>query len=644
MMQKRVFVALSTVLVAVACVGIPSRQSGAEDRPAAPYLLPEETLVYVRVADSRDLAARFQETAIGRMLQDEELKPLLKHLYGSAVDAFTEIEEQVGLSLPALLEIPQGEACLAIVASENGPPAVILLLEVGDKLRSANVLLDRGKEALLAQGATVTTETVGDTSLAIYEMQGRRQRRVVQCEREGVVILASDVDATKSLLSRWDAKQQADDKNTDDKNTDDNDADGKDADDPRSDDEKPKALVDNSKFMTIMSSCRRSDEEKPQLTWFVDPIELARAATGNSGAGRAGLALLPVLGLDGLHGVGGSVLLADEEFDTIAHIHVLLDSPRAGIIKMVAFDSGDTTPESWVPGDVASYLTLNWDVDQTYRAASKLYDSFFGEDMFKTEAQQRIGAPLDLDFEKDVLGAVSGRFTLITWFEKPARLNSRSMLAGVQLKDAMVTQKKLDETLARFPDRFEKETFGRVTYYRANVEGRIARPAEGGRPDDGEPPAEDEGAPNGRVEFRRPEPCLAILGDYLIATDSQTLLREAILTNITPARSLSEQLDYKLIASKVGRQPGGDSPAMVTFRRPEQEVRLLYDLIASETNRQRIAAGAENNRFLRAVNDALEENPLPPFSVLAEYLAPGGGMMTNDETGLHYMAFTLKRE
>jgi hypothetical protein len=345
-----------------------------------------------------------------------------------------------------------------------------------------------------------------------------------------------------------------------------------------------------------------------------------------------------------LHGVGGSVLLADEEFDTIAHIHVLLDSPRAGIIKMVAFESGDTTPEPWVPGDVASYLTLNWDVDQTYRAAGKLYDSFFGEDMFKTEAQQRIGAPLDLDFEKDVLGAVSGRFTLITWFEKPARLNSRSMLAGVQLKDAMVTQKKLDETLARFPDRFEKETFGRVTYYRANVEGRIARPAEGGRPDEGEPPAEGEGAPDGRVEFRRPEPCLAILGDYLIATDSQTLLREAILTNITPARSLSEQLDYKLIASKVGRQPGGDSPAMVTFRRPEQEVRLLYDLIASETNRQRIATGAENNRFLKAVNDALEENPLPPFSVLADYLAPGGGMMTNDETGLHYMAFTLKRE
>jgi hypothetical protein len=638
-MRKSVIVGLSTVLVAVACVGMPSRQSGAEDRPAAPYLLPEETLVYVRVADSRDLAAQFQETAIGRMLQDEELKPLLKHLYGSAVDAFTEIEEQVGLSLPALLEIPQGEACLAVVASENGPPAVILLLEVGDRLRSANVLLDRGKEALVAQGATVTTEMVGDTSLAIYQMQGGRQRRVVQCERDGVVILASDVDATKNLLSRWDAKQQADDKNTDG-----NDADGKNNDDPRSDDEKPKALVDNSKFMTIMSSCRRSDEEKPQLTWFVDPIELARAATGNSGAGRAGLALLPVLGLDGLHGVGGSVLLADEEFDTIAHIHVLLDSPRAGIIKMVAFESGDTTPEPWVPGDVASYLTLNWDVDQTYRAAGKLYDSFFGEDMFKTEAQQRIGAPLDLDFEKDVLGAVSGRFTLITWFEKPARLNSRSMLAGVQLKDAMVTQKKLDETLARFPDRFEKETFGRVTYYRANVEGRIARPADGGRPADGEPPAEDEGAPGGRVEFRRPEPCLAILGDYLIATDSQTLLREAILTNITPARSLSEQLDYKLIASKVGRQPGGDSPAMVTFRRPEQEVRLLYDLIASETNRQRIAAGAENNRFLKAVNDALEENPLPPFSVLADYLAPGGGMMTNDETGLHYMAFTLKRE
>ena len=41
---------------------------------------------------------------------------------------------------------------------------------------------------------------------------------------------------------------------------------------------------------------------------------------------------------------------------------------------------------------------------------------------------------------------------------------------------------------------------------------------------------------------------------------------------------------------------------------------------------------------------ALAENPLPPFEVLRQYLSPGGGMVVDDETGIHYMAFDLRRE
>jgi hypothetical protein len=47
---------------------------------------------------------------------------------------------------------------------------------------------------------------------------------------------------------------------------------------------------------------------------------------------------------------------------------------------------------------------------------------------------------------------------------------------------------------------------------------------------------------------------------------------------------------------------------------------------------------------MRALYDALEANPLPPFSEIAKYLAPGGGMLVSDETGLHYTAFALRRE
>ena len=73
-------------------------------------------------------------------------------------------------------------------------------------------------------------------------------------------------------------------------------------------------------------------------------------------------------------------------------------------------------------------------------------------------------------------------------------------------------------------------------------------------------------------------------------------------------------------------------------------MRALYELATSQTIRQQLATRADGNRFFGALHEALRDNPLPPFSVVAQYLAPGGAMLTNDETGFHYTAFTLRRD
>jgi len=45
---------------------------------------------------------------------------------------------------------------------------------------------------------------------------------------------------------------------------------------------------------------------------------------------------------------------------------------------MLALDAGDVTPEPWVPHDSALYMTLNWDLKQTYHELVRLYDIFQG--------------------------------------------------------------------------------------------------------------------------------------------------------------------------------------------------------------------------------------------------------------------------
>ena len=114
------------------------------ERPTAPHLLPEKTLVYLRITDTKDFVARFQETMIGRMTNDEQVRPLVSKLYGSAAELFGRVQDQVGLPLDKILAIPQGEICVALLAPDQGPPHCGAVIEVGDQLRSAQKLLDRG--------------------------------------------------------------------------------------------------------------------------------------------------------------------------------------------------------------------------------------------------------------------------------------------------------------------------------------------------------------------------------------------------------------------------------------------------------------------------------------------------------------------
>lgn len=596
-----------TLSLAAVTAGAPRPAAAA--RPTAPRMLPSATVAYIRVADVPELREKLKATSMGRIGDDEKIKPLVSQLYGSAVTAFQQLQDQVGAGLDELLAIPQGEFCVALVVTPQDRLAVVGVIEAGDRLPTAQKVLTRGQEFLIQRGATKTQEAVGDTLVVTHEMPDDRQRRVVHFVREGTIVIGSDGDVIKQMLAAWNG------------------------------DEKVTTLAQNEKFTAIMKRCGGSEDERPQLSFFVDPIELVKKAV-RGGAAATTLALVPVLGLDGIQGVGGSLILATPEFDSIAHVHLLLDSPRTGIPAILALRSGDTTPEPFIPADAASYLTFHWDVGPSYEALAKVYNSFRGENALAKDAQQRIGEPLGLDFDKELLQALEGRVSACAWYVRPVRLNSRSVLLAAKLKDTAKARETLDRTMARFEQRWEKAAFGGVTYYvlkqRRNA-SQDAPPKPQAKPQPKQPPMDPR-------LLRQPAPCVAILDDYLVITDSSEFLHHAVLTQSDASQALSSQLEFKLIAAKVRRQPGGEFPALIAFNRPEEPMRWMYDLATADAVREQVGQRADGSRFFGAVNSALKDNPLPPFSVLSQHLAPGGGLLTSDETGLHFVGFGLKRE
>lgn len=576
-------------LLAAFCLLLALAAPAKGERPVAPKLLPEQTLGLLRVTDTPLLIERFREISIGRIGQDEDIKPLVSGLYAAAQEAWKDIEERVGLPLDELLKIPQGEIAIAFVAPPEQRPALVVLLDVKDHMPQARRLLERGEAFLIENGGSKEPEEIEGHEVSVY--RGRGGNEFFLIERDGTLCVVTTREATKFVLAAWDGKAE-------------------------------KTLADNASYNSVMSRCAGAVDDPPQVTFFIDPIEGVKTVA-RSGPGVTFLALIPVLGLDGVKGAGGSITYATGEFDDVVHLHVLLDNPRTGVLEMIALGSGDTTPETWVPADVVSYSTVHWHFTDTFDVAARLYNSLMNEGAFQQEVKTRVSDRLGVDFEKDVLPELDGRVTYVQWVEQPVRINSIASLVGVKLKDPQIFRSTFDKVLEKHAENVEKQSFGGTTYW------SIKTPEE--------PMPEN-------TSLRRPTPCVALLGDYLLLSDSTAALQEAIKTNADPTRSLANELDYKLIASKIKRQVGGEAPGMIQFSRPEKGLRFWYDLATADDTKQRLTRGAENNRYLKSIDQALKDNPLPPFAVLAKYMAPGGAMIVNDETGVHVTSFTLRRK
>lgn len=556
--------------------------------PPATKLFPKSTVVFVSIANTAEFHAKLLESSWGQMSQNPQLKPLADRLFGTLNTAFAAVEERLGASLGELLTIPQGEVAFAVMPQAKGPPAMALLLDAGDRAAKADKVVERAVKLLEELGGARREETVGGVQLVIYEFNGGSDG-VAYFRKEGAICACTNVTMLKTLLERWNA--------------------------PTAD-----TLEQNPNFAVIGRRCRPGEDERPQVLLYADPIALVRNIADDNAGARVGLAFLPALGLDGLLGIGGSVSFATSQYDLVIHAHVLLENPRAGIPELFALKTGDMTPEPWVPGDATAYTTLQWDVDKTYHKAAKLADSFMGQGAFVRWVRDPLVERYGIDLEKEILPALGGRFTMVSMLERPARLGSQGMLVAATLKEPAKFQPILEKLIAIEGTIATKKSYGGKNYFELD----FTLPTFGGVT----PPESNK-------------ICCGILGDYLLVADRPAFYEAAIVTLGDSSKSLGTSLDYKLIASKLSRQAA--NPGMISFSRPEQTLRWVYDLAASADTRKMLATQGESSPTLLDLGKALEDNPLPPFAVLEEYLAPGGSALTDDESGLHYQSFTLRR-
>jgi hypothetical protein len=87
---------------------------------------------------------------------------------------------------------------------------------------------------------------------------------------------------------------------------------------------------------------------------------------------------------------------------------------------------------------------------------------------------------------------------------------------------------------------------------------------------------------------------------------------------------------------------GTDMPSGITFARPVETFRWIFELADSENSKAMMDSQAEGNRYVSGIKRAMDDNPLPNFADLEHYFQPQGGFMTSDDTGFHFLAFEMK--
>ena len=522
-------IALLTVLAA-AC---PAARA---ERPPSACLLPEDTLVFVSVLDVPDTKARFSRTTIAGILNDSSLQPVVSDILAGIDKQTAPLRESVGLTTDDLLNLPQGELTFALIPREKGPPAPVVLIDTGDHVDDAKLLIQAIVERIEEAGNKLSEKKVRETPITVFDSVGRAQEDVAFFKRENTLVWSNDLGVLEKVLTLWDSEETA-------------------------------TLAMRSDFSTIMQRSRRHNP-KPQVMWYVNPMAIFEESSRDRAQMQLALMMIPTLGLDGIKAVGGAVELDAGPYDSLWHAHLVLDTPRKGVVDLVQPKAGKMTPPGWVPADASDYVTIHWDVPATIDKLRTLFDGFRGEGALDEFIATRMSGPLGVDLLLEVLPALTGRFTFVRWIEKPIAKNSNeAFLLAVELLPEAGGDELLRHVVQKYAVRFMRREFGDVVYYEND-------------------PPRAAGQTSHRAADVRSWPCVGILDDTLIIADRESLFKTVAATQAGGLKPLAEADDFQIMIAEMGQLTGGSDPVMVRFQRPAERTEAWYERIRLEQQKE----------------------------------------------------------
>ena len=147
-----------------------------------------------------------------------------------------------------------------------------------------------------------------------------------------------------------------------------------------------------------------------------------------------------------------------------------------------------------------------------------------------------------------------------------------------------------------------------------------------------------------RLELRGTQGCFTLLNDQLVICDSVQALERVVDTDRGDEPAMADDDLFRMVTSKMTRLLGTDMPAALFYSRPAESIKMWMEIAQSEDTRDLMDETAIENQFVAGLVQAMDDNPLPDFEEIRQYFPPQGSFITDDETGYHFLAFSVKSE
>ena len=511
----------SVLLLAIAQVVVGSRFVQAADKIAGEALLPKDTLVYFSIANIPEFKAKWEKSSMGQMLRDPALKPFLEDVEKKIEEGSKKLDEEIGVSLNELAELPHGQLMIAILEKPARKFSGVLALEFGESKATINKLLKKMDEQLEKEEAEHTTEDVNKVTVHLYKLKSPEPdnpfKTIAYFTTDSYLVVSTELDALKEVIERWDG-------NSDD------------------------TLAQNEQFKYIQTVCKFEGGD-PLLKWYVSPIGLIQSgiAVAQSSFPQAGMAgaFLPMLGIDAFKGWGGAMDLDEGEFEGVVHSFVYAENAR-GIMGLFQFPEAQLAPPKWVPAEVGSYAVLNWNILGAYTSVETLVDSFQGRGATARYLDSVAEQGPMIHPKKDVIDHLDGKIHLLQadpGDSEDGAPPTPQILFGFGLKDSAKMKKTLAAAAKAGNSNLETRDFNGETIYEVST-------------------------PAGDQVFS-----FAVTEGQLIATNDTPLL-EGVMRGQSGRTPLVDSDEYKRIAKYFPSKT-----SMLSFQRSDVQLKASYNLL-----------------------------------------------------------------